>query len=105
MRVRRCLAEIQHRGEAGIAALEQLRPLVTTAGEEQRFQLVAQHRPFRLRPLVLEGRIVDPAQRQQQLVELWLDGADGDELAVGAGVAAVERRAAVEHVALPLIPP
>ncbi|KAG1242707.1 hypothetical protein G6F68_016075 [Rhizopus microsporus] len=78
--------------------------LAGLAGDDAR-QLGAQLRPLRAIPLLLEIRVVDPAAFQQQAVELWFDGANGDVLAVGAGVAAVEVGAAIQHVGLALVDP
>ncbi|MNC42771.1 hypothetical protein D3C75_915980 [compost metagenome] len=98
MGIGRCLAEVEHRGKAGLGAFQQLAPLVASAGAKQYFQLLALHRPQASVPLRLEQRVIDLAQLQQALVELRLDGADGNEAAIGTGVAAIERRPTIEDV-------
>ncbi|MNI73306.1 hypothetical protein D3C73_1293060 [compost metagenome] len=55
--------------------------------------------------MLLEIRIVDTTQLQQQLIELRFDAANRHELSVGAGVATIKRRAAIEHVVLTLVVP
>ncbi|MNY04108.1 hypothetical protein D3C86_1367630 [compost metagenome] len=105
VRVGKGFAEIQHWGKADIRTFQQLAPGIAGASQEQRLELLAKHRPVLLLPLLLEIRIVDTTQLQQQLIELRFDAANRHEFSVGAGVATIERRAAIEHVALALVVP
>src|ERR1700733_3268405 len=88
----RRLGEAQHRGEAGVAALEQRTPMRARLALEQRAQPRLQRRPsgaivLRLRVYVRKAELVD-----QKGVELRLERADGHVLSVGAGVDVIERR-------------
>ena len=56
-------------------------------------------------PTAAGNPVVDAAAFQQQAVELRLDRADRHIFAVGAGIAAVEVRAAIQHVGLPAVDP
>ena len=105
LRMVRGLFEIEHRGEAGVAAFEQRAPFVARLAGDDRRQPGPQRRPLGAVPLPLEFRVVDAAAFQQQAVELRLDRADRHIFAVGAGIAAVEVRAAIQHVGLPAVDP
>ncbi|KAF5289622.1 hypothetical protein FQR65_LT20784 [Abscondita terminalis] len=101
----RGLVPVEHGREAGVAAFEQLAPLVTRAGAEHVGQAQLEQGPARGIHLAVEQRILDAAALAQFGIELGLDGADGDVLAVGAGIGVVEGGAAVEHVLAALVAP
>ena len=65
----------------------------------------AQGRPGGRGPALGEGARLEPQRGDERVEELRLQRADGEPLAVGAAVDAVERRAAVERVGLALVAP
>ena len=101
VRVDRGLGEIQHRRETGIGPLEQLAPLGAGLLPEQAREFLLQLRPARDVELrLLQARVRQPALREQQPIELRLERADRDPLAVGAAVTVVPVRTTVERIRL-----
>ncbi len=101
----RRLVPVQDRGEAGIAAFQQLAPLGARTGEEQRGHAGLELGPVALVELLVEERIVQAAALAQQRVELRLDGAHRHVLAIGAGIGVVEMRRPIQQVVAALVGP
>src|SRR5574337_1247206 len=99
--VGRRLVHAQHRGDAGVRALQQGAPLGPAAGRQVGGEAGLQRRPAAALPLVREIRVGDAGLFQEQGVELGFDGPDGDEAAVGAAIGVVEGGAPVQQVAAP----
>ncbi len=98
VRVARRLVPIEHRCEAGVAALQQRTPFVAAAAGKQLSQAGAHRRPAAAVALGIEQWLVQATALAQHGIELRLQRADGDEFAVGAGIGAVEGCAAVQQV-------
>ena len=100
------LAHREHRGEAHVGVLHQRAPLVAGLGGEHVGDPGLQRRPATLVHLPGELLVAIEAGDAHQLgVELRLDRADRDVLAVGAAVDVVEVRAGVEQVGAALLAP
>ena len=100
------LADAKHRGEADVAALHDSAPLVARLRAEHLRQLRLELRPaVPVLEVALPLGAVEAGLFEQQGVELRLDRADGDVLAVGALVGVVEVGAAVEHVRAAVVLP
>ena len=97
VRVARRLGQAQHRGDAGVGALEAGGPVVARSGGEDLAEPCRQPGPGGAVVLV-PALARQPQPGHQGGEELRLDRPDGDKAPVGAGVAAVERGAAVEQV-------
>ncbi len=97
----------EHRGEAHVGVLHELAPLVAGLGLEDLGQPLLHRRPLRRGRAggAARPRSPRPGQAQQLGVELRLDRADRDVLAVGGLVDVVEVGAGVEQVGAPLVVP
>ena len=93
----------QHGGETDVAPLHDLAPLVAGLGLEHLVQFVLEVHPLILVHLRAEAVRIDAGLLHQFGVELRLDGADADVLAVLGLVGVVEVRAAVAHVRSALV--
>ncbi|CAN5857299.1 hypothetical protein BH24ACT6_BH24ACT6_10300 [soil metagenome] len=93
------LCHLQHGGEADVAALHQIAPLLTGLRGEHLAETFLQRRPSLGVHLRCELLVVGESGARQQLgVELRLDRPDRHVVAVGAAVHVVEVGAGVEHV-------
>ena len=99
------LVPVEHGGEAGIAAFQQLAPLLARARAEHVGQAQLEQGPACGVQLRVEQRVLYAAALAQLGVELRLDGAYGDVFAVGAGIGVIEVRAAVQQVLSALVAP
>ncbi|MNS96808.1 hypothetical protein D3C72_1311230 [compost metagenome] len=97
MGMRGGLRRAQYRRKARVRAFQPAAPAFAGVGGEDLGQMLVEFRP-RL-PLPLPGKpgvAGQPQRLYQQGVELRLDGAHGDELAIRAAIGGVEVRAVVE---------
>ncbi|MCY1544784.1 hypothetical protein D9M68_806880 [compost metagenome] len=91
MRVLGGLTRAEYRGKAHIATFEQLAPLRTSASDEDVLERRTHFAPTAHVPLLGEAWIVLQFQLlQQQRVELRLQRAQGNVVAIGATVSGVE---------------
>src|SRR5882672_3241391 len=93
----------EHRGEADVGALHDRAPFVARLAAEDASQPALELRPRLAVHLRRQVLALQPGLLEQQLVELRLDRAHRDELAVLGLVGAVEMRAAVQHVGLAVL--
>src|SRR3954451_932500 len=106
MRMLRGLLHGEHRREADVGALHDRAPFVARLGLEDAVEPALELGPRIAVVLRRQVLALEPGLLQQQVVELRLDRADRDVLAVLGLVGAVEMRAAVEqvHAALAVLP-
>src|SRR6266545_1756331 len=105
MRVRRCLAQGQHRRETRVTSFEQVAPFAARTLRERLLQNLPQARPRFGIQSILERFLIETQASDQNLVELRFERADRDVFAVGAAIRRVERRPAIEQVAAALVAP
>ncbi len=105
VRVERRLIHVQHRRNTGIGALQQSAPIVTGLRAKDGRQLFPLLRPLFWIVLIGQRRIVCAQLFKQQRIEVGLDRANGHMFAVGAGIGAIERCAAVEQIGAPFVAP
>ena len=99
VRVPRGLGQLEHRGEAGVGALEQLAPLFERSGLEDRRQLRLAGRPGRrIGSVGPAARGPRPRMSSKRGVELRLATGNRHVALIGSLVDVVERRAEVEDV-------
>ena len=96
---------VQNGCHAGVATRKEFAPFVPRAGGEVGGDAGLELGPAGAVPLVGEVGVGDAGRVQEEGVELGLDGADGNVLAVGAAVGVVEVGAAIEEVAAALLAP
>ena len=101
----RRFVHVEDRRDAGVGIGKQRRPFVARPFGEGRFEPRPERRPGARVPAVGELACVELELVDERIEELRLQRADRDPLAVGAAIDAVERRAAVEDVGLPLAAP
>ncbi|CFD92716.1 Uncharacterised protein [Bordetella pertussis] len=105
MRMMGGFAPIQDGRHAGVAVLEQRRPMVARPGGEQRRQPRAQGRPLgRIAIVGIHGR-VQAQPFDQQVMKAPFDAGHGQKAPVDAGIGGVEIGAAVQQVALAPVGP
>ncbi len=97
------LAQGQHRCHAGVAPFELASPFVARAGDQFSGDRVSHLRPQARVVLALDEALVQAKGLRELGKELRLERTHGDVLAVGGGIGAVKRCAAVEQVGAALV--
>src|SRR3546814_1345600 len=85
--------------------LEQPAPFVARFREELRPDLLLEGRPAGRVRRIAEFVRIEAQPRDQFAIKLWLDRPHSDPLSVGAAIAVVEMRAAVEAIRLASVLP